>query len=300
MSRQSWLWILAVAADTLIVAGPSAVMAAPAAAGGTVSNQKVETTGVYRYVSGQDSGNCGGMSFETLVWAPAGGGAPFKVMGPRGFMATLTAGKLYEIKMEKTAAPGVSTPPLIHEHPKEYTVKAGEDLPGVYLFQNVVDEDVGGQKRTGIEVSKFAQTIKLWLPNVKDDSRQNVPDPKLLGKAKALKKDDPVKVEFTPGQVPTVRSLAAYAPPRDGEFVEATTVEVGDQELAAATVKIGSETVTAAIAKGSGDAKLASLLKRLKAGQAVTISLHKEGDQAWLDDIKVADKKAEPAAKKPA
>jgi hypothetical protein len=124
----------------------------------------------------------------------------------------------------------------------------------------------------------------------------------MLAKAKDLKKDDPVKLDLAAGAVPTVKSLSAFAAPREGEFVEATTVKVGDQDLVAATIKAGSETITAAIAAGKAgaDAKLAALVKHLKAGQAVTFSIRKDGDQAWLDDIKPVEKKAEPAAKKPA
>jgi hypothetical protein len=298
MAPKTWLWLAAVA---LIGAWPSSATAAPAGAG-AASKDKVEVTGVYRFVGGQDSGSMGGMNFEALMWAPAAGGAPFKVLGPRGFLAKLTPGKLYEIKMDKSADPKVANPPQIHEQPKEYPMKPGEDLPGVYFFQSVVSEEVGGQKRTGLEVSKFGQTTKVWLPNIKDENHQSIPDPRMLEKANGLKKDDAVKIDIASGAVPTVKSFAPFAAPREGEFVEATTVKVGDQDLVAATIKAGSETITAAVAAGKAgsDAKLTALVKHLKAGQAVLFSVHKEGEQAWLDDIKAAEKKTEPAAKKPA
>ena len=177
-----------------------------------------------------------------------------------------------------------------------YTLKPGEDEPNVYTFMEVKDsQPVGQVTYTGVTLGKLGASQLALVPNTKDKDGKLAPDEAILAAVKDLKKDSQVEVQLEKqGNLFVIKSIRAYAPPAQGEFVKTSQQKTEQGDVTVVEIKEAQKNVLAWVpnvsvgGKSAPDAALMSAAKTLKPGQAVMYKCHTDDKGTWLDQIKPA------------
>lgn len=306
MRRSTWLWLAAILAIGAIpvwagglLSGMGLGSGKGASGQGAAVSSEPPVEGVYRCVGGcMTKSTCGKYDYSLLDLAPANGGQSMRVMADKGLRDKIQPGVLYSVTLVKnpvTAYVRNTTTPYVVQDYRPYKLAEGEDQPGVFVLQRVVEETAGGQPRVGMELSKLGQSCTVWVPNRRGPDGSTGPDPDLERDVRALKKGSSVRVSATPsGRTAILKSASPYVPPQEGEFVETVTQKVGEHEYQGATFKTAAKTVTVLVpgkpgknGEVLGDPKLSAVVRHLKAGQRVTFEVRETGGQTWLEDIRL-------------
>ena len=172
---------------------------------------------------------------------------------------------------------------------KSYTPREGELEPNVYIFMASSRRQEGGRDFIGVVLMKLGETIVAAVPMLKTESGGMVPDEKMIASFETFKKDQPVEVEFSSaGRPPTIATIDPYAQPESATFVKMTEVDIDGQKADAMELTVKGKPVTAILSgkmlgkKWVPQPKLASLSKKLKPDQEVTIRLVNDGDKTWV------------------
>ncbi|MDB5175012.1 MAG: hypothetical protein JWN51_3785, partial [Phycisphaerales bacterium] len=90
-----------------------------------------------------------------------------------------------------------SMPPVLMIKSLEmYTLKPGEDTPNGYVFRNATDKEVGKNKSTFVNVTKFGQEITFPVATRKSEKGATEPEPELQAAANGFKEGDSVWVQL--------------------------------------------------------------------------------------------------------
>jgi hypothetical protein len=273
------------------------------AASRTAAADGPSAEGVFRCVGGcMTKSTCGKYDWALLDLAPATGGPSVRVLADKGLRDKIQPGELYTVTLVKNPVSayvrGATTGYMVRNF-RPYKLAAGEDQPGVFVLQRVVEETAGAQPRVGMELSKLGQSCTVWVPNRRAADGTYAPDADLEKEVRGLKKGGPVRVSATPsGRTLVLKSVSPYTPPLEGEFVETVTEKVGEHEYTGATFKAEGRTVTALVPGKPGkngevmaDPKLSAVVRHLKAGQRVTFEVREADGQMWLEDIRPGGKR---------
>ena len=297
MKRSMWPWaaglaVVAIAATHLWAGCPLSGIGIGKSCGGSSGNASggPPIQGVFRYVAGRETKSpCGKFTYLSLDLVPVVGGQAMRVLADSSIRSKLQTGDLYTMSIVKHG-----TGYWVKSY-KAYEVAAGEDQPGVFVLQRVVEETAGSQPRVGMELTKLGQSCTVWVPNRRGADGTYAPDADLEKEVRGLKKGGPVRVSAAPsGRTLILKSVSPYAPPQEGEFLQSVTQKVGEHEYLGATLKTDAGTVTVLVPgrpgpKGEvvGDRKLLAVVRHLKAGQRVTFEVREADGQTWLEDIRL-------------
>jgi hypothetical protein len=212
-----------------------------------------------------------------------------------GEYLTLTAEKKYNhVYISKLAA---------------YKPRPGEDLPGVFLFEETsTQKGEGGADVTAVKFYKMGKMATLLVPNIRDKaSGKNVPDPNISAALGKLATGDSVEVAVTgSGPTTSIKSIELYCAPQEATVVKVADAEVPGGKTPAIEVTIAAASTTILV-PGKADAKgvwapdpaLASAIRPFKEGAKVIVRFRKDDDgKCWLKEIKKAPD-APPASPKP-
>jgi hypothetical protein len=274
------------------------------AASSAAASNEPPVEGVYRCVGGcMTKSTCGKYDWALLDLAPPTGGPSVRVLADKGLRDKFQPGQLYTVTLVKNPVSayvrGATTGYAVRNY-RPYKLAEGEDQPGVFVLQQVVEETAGGQPRVGMELSKLGQSCTVWVPSRRGPDGSTGPDPDLERDVRALKKGGSVRVAATPsGRTAILKSVWPYTPPQQGEFVETATQKVGEHEYQGATFKTASATVTVLIPGKPGkdgvvvsNPKLSAVVKHLKAGQRVTFEVREADGQTWLEEVRLGGMKS--------
>jgi hypothetical protein len=166
-----------------------------------------------------------------------------------------------------------------------YSLKLGEDQPGMFLFSKCATEKVKDKEITGIKVTRFGAELVLVVPEAKNSEGKMAPKEDLMKAIKGFKAGDVVEVKFSGTNL---QSIKAYEPPQLGVFQKIEKVKVDDKDVTTVEIKIEGDIQTLTIARK--DSALLARAHGFKKGDLVCCQSTTDDKGAWLKDIQPAPK----------
>ncbi len=166
-----------------------------------------------------------------------------------------------------------------------YSLKLGEDLPGMFLFSKCATEKVKDKDVTGIKVTRFGAELVLVVPQAKNDQGKMAPKEDLMKAIDGFKPGNVVEVKFSGTNL---QSIKAYQPPQLGVFQKVEKVKVDDKDVTTVKIRIEGDIQTLTIARK--DSALLAKAHGFKKGDLVYCQTTTDDKGAWLTDIQLAPK----------
>ena len=207
----------------------------------------------------------------------------------------LQPGEAIKIELDETK------PKPFVTYVREYKMKAGEERPGVYVFESSYEKADVRPAYTAVVLSKFDSMTTLAIPQKKNKEGKLEPDADIAAMVGALKTGELVEAEVRESRpVAVLTHIDRYSAPQTGKFLKATEQDVAEgQKGSAVEIEQGGKTVTALVPgkvqnqKWVPDGKLAAAVRKLKADAEVVYRTRQDGDKVWLKEIEPAPKQAE-------
>jgi hypothetical protein len=265
--------------------------------------EKKKTTIVGRYLAHKEKFNYQGKKVLLLGIEPVGGGKPMELIvanhdwnkpdyNPVVNTDHVNAlGKGDTIKLELDD----SKPRPLVRYLKKYDLKAGEEDPGTYVFENHFPKTEGRTTYTAVVLSKFDQFTTVAVPQKKDKDGESGPDENIMAVVGSLKTGEVVEADIRDGgRVPMLTAIEKYTPPQTARFLKMAEADVEGQKAPAVELERDGKPLTAVVEgelrnkKWVSDAKVLAAAKKLKADTEVVCRIRETDGKVWLKEIKPA------------